>query len=139
MGARALCAALVVAIVAVALRKIGVLGETVARVILALAAAGVAAAWGVAWSWRLPEQAGARALDRFHGLHDRFASALAFAARPAGERSAFMDAAIEDAVASVAVAQPRAAVPVALPRAVGGAAALAGVLTAVMLFEVRHH
>ncbi|HTQ43693.1 MAG TPA: hypothetical protein VMI75_13115, partial [Polyangiaceae bacterium] len=131
--------ALVVAIVDVALRKVGVLGETTTRVVLALAGLGVTTAWAAAWRWRLAEQAGARALDRFHGLHDRFASALAFAARPAEERTAFMQAAIEDAISSASVAQPREAVPVPLPRAMGGAAALAGVLTAVMLFEVRQH
>src|SRR5215472_15147121 len=84
VGAKAFCGALIVAIVAVALRKLGVIGELPARVLLAGAGAlGIVLA---AWAWRLPVQAGARALDRFHGLHDRLASALAFAEHPSSQR-----------------------------------------------------
>jgi len=137
VGARALCAALVVAIVGVALRKVGLLGERPARVVLGLAVAGVAVAALVAWSWRLADRAGARALDRFHGLHDRLASALAFGA--AAERTPFMDAAIEDAVQAVPQAKPRAAVRLPVPRSLGAAVGLAGLLVVVLLFEVRHH
>jgi hypothetical protein len=139
VGARALCAALVVAIVDVALRKIGLVGEKPARVVLAMAGAGVAAACVMAWTWRLADQAGARALDRFHGLHDRLASALAFAARPAADRTPFTEAAIEDAVRAAPDAHPAKAVPLPLPRSLGAALGLAGVLTGVLLFEVRHH
>jgi hypothetical protein len=137
VGARALCAALAVAIVGVALRKVGLLGERPARVVLGLAVAGVAVAALVAWSWRLADRAGARALDRFHGLHDRLASALAFGA--AAERTPFMDAAIEDAVQAVPQAKPRAAVRLPVPRSLGAAVGLAGLLVVVLLFEVRHH
>ena len=76
---RALCAALVVAIVDVAARKVGLLPEGAARAVLGAAGAGVVVAAGSAWVWRLPERAGATALDRFHALHDRLANALAFA------------------------------------------------------------
>jgi hypothetical protein len=137
VGARALCAALVVAIVAVALRKLGLVGERAARVVLGLAGASVVVAAVVAWSWRLADRAGARALDRFHGLHDRLASALAFGATP--ERTPFMDAAIEDAVLAVPQAKPRAAVRLPVPRSLGAAVGLAGLLVGVLLFEVRHH
>ncbi|HEX3343228.1 MAG TPA: hypothetical protein VHS09_01595 [Polyangiaceae bacterium] len=137
MGARALCGALVVAIVDVALRKVGLIGEGSARVVLGVAAAGVLVASVAAWSWRLPERAGARALDRFHGLHDRLASALSFGA--SAERTPFMDAAIEDAVSAAAGAKPHAAVRLPVPRSLGTAVGLAGVLAGVLLFEVRHH
>src|SRR5262249_42566126 len=115
VGAWALCAALIVAIVDVALRKVGLVGERPARGGRALAGAGVAAAAVVAWTWRLAAQAGARALDRFHGLHDRLASALSFAARHPADRTPFMDAAIEDAVRAAPATQPAKAVPIAFP------------------------
>jgi hypothetical protein len=139
MGTAALCAALVVAIVDVALRKLGWVAERPARVVLGLAVAGVVVAAAVGWWRRLPDRAGARALDRFHGLHDSLASALAFGARPAVERTPFMEAAIEDALLAIPGAKPRDAVRLPLPRSLGTAAALAGVLVGVLLFEVRHH
>ncbi|HEY3821604.1 MAG TPA: hypothetical protein VGL81_30765 [Polyangiaceae bacterium] len=137
VGARALCVALVVAIVDVALRKLGLLGERSTRIVLGVAGASVALAAVAAWAWRLPDGAGARALDRFHGLHDRLASALSFGAT--AERTPFMEAAIEDAVVAAGQAKPRAAVRLPVPRSLGTAAALAGVLAGVLLFEVRHH
>jgi hypothetical protein len=138
-GAKALCVALAVAIVDVALRKLGATGERTARVVLGLDAAGVLAVAAVAWAWRLPVQAGAQALDRFHDLHDRLASALAFGARPAAERTPFMQAAIEDGIEAAGRAQPRAAVRIAMPRALLSASGLLGVLAVVCLFEVRAH
>jgi hypothetical protein len=137
VGATALCAALIVSIGDVAMRKVGFVSEGVAWAVLGIAAAGVGGALFTAWSWRLPERAGARALDRFHSLHDRLASALAFADRP--ERSAFMDAAIEDGIGAAPGAQPRLAVPIRMSRTLASAAALAGALAAVCLFEVRTH
>jgi hypothetical protein len=139
VGVTALCVGLGVAIVDVALRKLGLVGERPARVVLAIAGAGVVAAAVVAWVWRLPNRAGARALDRFHGLHDRLASALAFDEQPAADRTPFMLAAIEDAVQAAALAKPRAAVRVPVPPRLGAVAVLAGVLAGVFLFEVRHH
>ncbi len=137
VGARALCAALVVAVADVAARKVGLLPERMAVGILGLAGIGALMAGGVAWAWRLPERAGARRLDRFHVLHDSFANALDFA--EAKTRTPFMDAAIEDAVAVVPTARPRLAVPVAWPRDSAAAAGLAALLGAVLLFEVRGH
>jgi hypothetical protein len=137
--ARALCAALVVAVVDVALRKVGAVGELPAREVLAAAAAAVLVAATMAWVRRLPERAGARALDRFYDLHDRLASAMAFAESRPEERSPFMTAAIEDALGAAAPVRPRLAVPVAWPRELGAAAGLAVLLAGVMLFEVRTH
>ena len=137
--AQALSLALLAAIAIVALRKVGALSETVARVLLAVSAAPVVLAAVSAWVWRLPEKAGARALDRFHGLHDRLASALAFAEIGEAERTPFMRAAMADAAASTQTVAPRKAVPVAFPRALLAAGPLAALLVGVSLFEVRRH
>jgi hypothetical protein len=134
VGARALCAALAVAVVAVAARKAGVAPERVVRWVVALAGLGVVAATGAAWAWPLPVRAGARRLDRFHALHDRFASALAFAEE--SPRTPFMDAAIDDAVAVSSSVQPRLAVAIGWPRALGAAVGLGGALVGVLLFHV---
>ncbi len=135
----ALCAALGVAILDVALRKVGVVGELAARMVLGAALASAAIAGAVAYARRLPERAGARALDRFHGWHDRLGSALAFGQQPPDKRTSFTDAAIDDAVALASGARPARAVPIVLPRALAVVAGLAGVWMGLMLFEVRHH
>jgi hypothetical protein len=137
VGARALCAALVVAVADVAARKVGVVPERAAIAGLGLAGLGVLLATAAAWAWRLPERVGARRLDRFHALHDSFANALAFA--DAIARTPFMDAAIEDAVAAAPTARPRLAVPIVWPRDGAVAVALAATLVAVLLLEVRGH
>jgi hypothetical protein len=137
VGAAALCAALAVAIVDVALHKLGWVAARPARAVLWLAAAGVGASAVVGGSWRLPDRAGARALDRFHGLHDRLASALAFGARSANERTPFMEAAIEDAVLAVPAANPSVAVRLPVPQSLGYATVLAGVLVGALLFQAR--
>jgi len=139
VGAKALCAALLVALVDVALRKVGLVGERTARIVLGAAGAGVVVAFVVAYRWRLDGQAGARALDRFHGLHDRIASALSFASRTEGERTTFMDAAIEDAVAAAPQASPKRAVRIAFPPALGVALGIVPFFLLTLLFEVRHH
>lgn len=135
----ALCGALAFAVVDVSLRKVDALGESTARGLLAVAIGLVALAAAVAWALRLPGRAGARALDRFHGLHDRLSSALAFAERPAVEQTPLMRAAIEDAIALASNVRPSKAVPIRLPRAAAGAAGLAVLLAGVMMFEVRTH
>jgi hypothetical protein len=137
VGARALCAALVGAILVVTCRKIGVVSEGAVRVLLGVIVAAFAGVLVTAWTWRLPEHAGARSLDRFHALHDRLASALAFAhvARP----TPFMQAAIQDAVRVAPQAAPRLAVPLRWPRAAPAAGGLVVVLVLVGLFEVRRH
>jgi hypothetical protein len=123
--------------VVVALRKAGLVGEAPARLALAIEAVAFVVVNVVAWGWRLPERAGARALDRFHGLHDRLASALVFA--DSKDRSSFMDAAIEDAIAASPGTRPRLAVRLAVPRGLAPAVGLTCALAAVLLFEVRAH
>jgi hypothetical protein len=137
VGAKALCAALVVAVADVAGRKVGFVSERTALGVLGLAGFGVLVAAGAAWSWRLSERAGARRLDRFHALHDAFANALAFA--DAARRTPFMDAAIEDAVAAAPAVRPRLAVPIEWPRDSAAAGALVAALAGVLLLEVRAH
>ncbi len=137
VGARALCAALVFGLVDVAARKVGLLSEGFARAGLGAAAIGVLVVVGWGWGWRLPEREGARRLDRFHALHDRLANALAFDQLP--QRTAFMDAAIEDALSLAPTVRPRLAVPIVLPASLGFAAALAGALVVTLLLEVRSH
>ncbi|HEY4011796.1 MAG TPA: hypothetical protein VGM06_00545 [Polyangiaceae bacterium] len=139
VASKALCVALVVVTVDVALRKLGVVSPRAWRVVLSGSVGGVVVAGVWAWWRRLPERAGARALDRFHDLHDRLASALAFADLPAGERTPFMAAAIDDAVRLATSARPRAAVPIRMPPELGVAAGLGALLAGVAMFRVRAH
>ena len=132
-----LCFALAVAIVDAALLKLGVMGTRSARAVLGMAGAAVLVSAIVAWTRRLPRHAGARSLDRFYDLHDRLASALAFAEQRASDRTPFMNAAIEDALAAASNAHASSAVPIGLPRALRWAAGLAGLLVAVTFFQVR--
>jgi hypothetical protein len=135
----ALGVALCLSVIDVALRKVGLLGELGARGVLIVSFAGVLCAGAAAWMWPLPEYSGARSLDRFYGLHDGLANALAFAARPLCERTPFMAAAIEDAIRSVPDLRPRAAIPILVPRSLLATAVFGAVLAAVMLLEVRRH
>ncbi len=133
-------AALLAAIAVVACRKLGFVGETGARVALGVIAAAAAAAMGVAWRWPVAEREGAAALDRFHGLHDRLSSALAFASLP--EPTPFMQAAMDDALRVAPTVRPRVAVPIRVAgglRGLGPAAGLGCLLAVVALFEVRTH
>ena len=137
--AGALSAALLGAIAIVALRKAGGVGEPLARASLVASIAPVILATAGAWVWRLPEKAGARALDRFHGLHDRLASALAFAEITEAERTPFMHAAMCDAADRSRGVVPGKAVPIGFPRAFFAVGVLAAALVVLSLFEVRHH
>jgi hypothetical protein len=92
-----------------------------------------------AWVRKLPQRAGAIALDRHHDLKDRLSSALSFGDMPQGDRTPFMDAAIDDALGVVKDVQPRRAVPMKAPRDLGVAAALGVAVAFVALFEVREH
>ncbi len=139
LGGTTACGALVFAVDSLALRKLGVIGEGGTRCALACLAIAVLIATGVAWALPVARLAGARALDTFHGFHDRLASAIEFAAIPRAKRSLFMDAAIEDAVALSNAARPAQAVPVHFPRSVALALCLALALAVVSLFEVRKH
>ncbi|HLK39456.1 MAG TPA: hypothetical protein VKU41_22020 [Polyangiaceae bacterium] len=137
VGAQALCAALLAAVVVLSLRKLGLLGEPAARAGLVVAAVSVVGSFAVGWMLRLPDRAGARALDRFHRLSDRLSSALAFSELPGP--TPFMRAAIDDAVALAPTIRPALAVPIVVPRALAAAGALSGAVAAVALFEVRVH
>lgn len=139
MSARALCAAVCVSIIDVAMRKVGLVGELTARGVLVAAAVSVLSVGVVAWAWPLPEYSGARALDRFYGLHDGLASALAFSARRPSDRTPFMAAAIEDAIRASRELRPAAAIPIRLPTSVAALAMLGTILAGVMMFEVRRH
>lgn len=79
--------------------------------LLALALLGAVAAA----LWPVTRESAAERLDRAHALHDRARTALDFAAR--SERTAFMDAAVRDAVARAASLSPRRAAPFRPPRA----------------------
>jgi hypothetical protein len=131
--------ALIVAIADIAARKVGLVGEPFARAALFFSGTSVLVAAIAAWFWRLPEYTGSRALDRFYGLHDRLTNALAFAALPTPERTPFMDAAIEDALAAARDVKPAPAVPIRLPSAFAVTLALAAACACVMAFEVRRH
>ena len=130
-------AALLASVAVVACRKLALLGEGAARGFLGAMAAFALVAVAVAWRWPVAESEGALALDRFHGLKDRLSSALAFAALP--EPTAFMRAAVSDALRVAPTVRPRAAVPIHMPPGLGSAAAAAALLAGVMLFEVRTH
>jgi hypothetical protein len=130
--------ALCMSIVDVALRKVGLLGEPTARGILLGLGAFVVCAAVTAWLWPLAEYAGARSLDRFYGLHDGLANALAFAATPLAERTPFMAAAIEDATFSARTLRAGSAVPIRPPSSLAAIGVLGGILAVVAMFEVRH-
>lgn len=83
-----------------------------------------------------PPLGGALALDRHHGLHDRVASALAFAALGEGERSPMMRAAIDDALAVASDLSPRRAVPLRVPRDLVPALLLLGAAAGLAQLEV---
>jgi len=135
----ALGLALCLSVIDVALRKVGLVGELGARGVLMVSFAGVLCVGVAAWVWPLPEYSGARSLDRFYGLHDGLANALAFAATPLSERTPFMAAAIEDAIRSAPGLRPRAAIPIVLPRSLLATAVCGAVLAGVMLLEIRRH
>jgi hypothetical protein len=139
-GAVALSAALAAACIVLALRKVGVVAERPARTALALLSVVPVAVGAIAFFRRLAAvrlQAGALALDRFHGLADRLSSALAFAGEEAP--TAFMVAAMDDALDHVRGVDPKRAVPLRVPPHLRPAVGFALALVAIGLFEVRRH
>jgi hypothetical protein len=132
-----LAAALAAAAITLALRKTGLVSEGAARVAFGVEALAVLVGFALGWVRALPLRAGAVALDRYHGLKDRLSSALAFSELP--QRTAFMDAAIEDALAAVPGVDPRKAVPILAPRDLPLATGLALGVAVLALFEVREH
>src|SRR5688572_6359805 len=134
-AAKALAAGLVLAAAMLILRKTGVINERLCRVGLALAFVQVFIVAGVAYAQRLPRRAGAVALDRFHGLADRLASALSFGELKADERTPFMAAAIEDALDHANKVNPKAAVPMIAPVEWPFHAVMVVVIIAISIFE----
>src|SRR5580692_8978368 len=137
--AEVLRVAMCFAIIDVTLRKVGLLGELTARGVLLALGAAVLGAGVTTLLWPLPALAGARSVDRFYGLHDGLANALAFAERPLAERTPFMVAAIEDATVSARALRARVAVPIRLPRSLAAIAVLGATFAVVMMLEVRRH
>ncbi|KYF90625.1 hypothetical protein BE20_17210 [Sorangium cellulosum] len=113
------------------------LSEPRARELLLGAGLLVLATVALAMLRRLPPRAGTVALDRHHGLHDRLTNALAFDALPAAQRTALMEAAIDDACEHAARLRPAGAAPLALPRELWASAAVGLGVLAVALLEVR--
>lgn len=138
-GAKALVVTLVAVAVILVLRKTGTVSERSARVALVLAALGTLVTWLVIYLQKVPRFSGAVALDRYHHLSDRLSSALAFSDLPAPERTPFMDAAIDDALAAVPRVDPKKAVPFRSPRELPLIAGLTIVVALISLFEVRKH
>src|SRR6185312_7499987 len=114
-GSEAACVALVAAVVTLVLRKTNHFSERSAWIAFSLEAALVVAVAIAGWVRKLPSRAGALALDRHHDLADRLASALSFGELPQKERTPFMDAAIDDALAVVQSVEPKKAVPIPPP------------------------
>ncbi|WP_437996331.1 hypothetical protein WMF26_35310 [Sorangium sp. So ce185] len=113
------------------------LSEPRARQLLLGAGLLVLATVALAMLRRLPPRAGTVALDRHHGLHDRLTNAIAFDALPAAQRTALMEAAIDDACEHAARLRPAGAAPLALPRELWASAAVGLGVFAVALLEVR--
>ncbi len=68
-----------------------------------------------AWLWPVRRDQIAARLDHAHAFHDRVRTALEFSQRQ--DRSRFMDAAIDDAVARASTLSPQRAAPFRAPRA----------------------
>lgn len=138
-AATAMVWGLVGALVFLALRKLGFVREGTARIALVVAAVQVAVAAVLGWLRPLPRRAGAVALDRFHGLADRLSSALSFTELADADRTPFMSAAIDDAVAHASAVDPRRAVPIPVPQEWPALLVLLFVGLGISLFEVRKH
>jgi len=139
-GVSTLCVSLVFACAALALRKTGGISEGSARAVLSFLGVLPLIVATAGFSRRLdaqPGRAGAIALDRFHGLADRLSSALSFAREAAP--TAFMAAAIDDAIDRVPSVDPKRAVPIHAPPHLVAACVLVCAFAAIDLFEVRHH
>jgi chemotaxis protein histidine kinase CheA len=138
-AAKALAAGLVAAAIILVLRKTGIAAERFGRIGLILCAAQVVIVAAIGYTRRLPRRAGAVALDRFHGLADRLSSALSFSELPGTERTPFMLAAIDDAVAHANKVDPRRAIPFAVPAEWPFHVAMVVIIAVISLFEIRKH
>ena len=138
-AAKAFAAGLVGAAVVLILRKTGLAPERFGRIALVVCASQVLVVAALGYTRKLPRRAGAVALDRFHGLADRLSSALSFGELPGAERTPFMQAAIDDAVAHADKVDPRRAVPMAVPREWPFLLAMIVGVAAISVFEIRKH
>ena len=138
-GTSASCGSLVAVAVVLVLRKTHHLHEGASKVALVSAAVLVLGAALIAYMRPLPAWAGAIALDRFHGLSDRLASALSFARLPPSARTPFMEAAISDALTVAPTVRPHMAAPLRMPRDWVAATGLACAVAIIAVFEVRVH
>lgn len=93
----------------------------------------VAGGIGAALRRRSP-LAGALALDVYHGLSDRITNAWSFSQHT--ERTALMDAAIDDALGREL--SPRRAVPIPFPKELWASALLGAAVFGISLLEVQH-
>lgn len=89
----------------------------------------------VAWFRRLAPMAGAIALDKQAGLHDRLATALAFS--KVKNPTPFQKAAIEDALAHANAVKPSLAVPFVFPPDLLAVVGMAGVVGVLWMMEVH--
>ncbi|HYQ18170.1 MAG TPA: hypothetical protein VEQ58_20490 [Polyangiaceae bacterium] len=99
-------------------------------------AAVVVAATRAALARRSPFE-GALSLDRYHGLNDRIANALAFSQIAESERTPLMQAAIADAAEQAGKLEPRRAAPLGVPRELGYSGLLLLGLAGLAALEVR--
>ncbi len=141
-GTVTLAGALLGVAIVIACAKTQYLGDPRAKkLLIALASAPLFAAV-IGWLRPLPKLAGALALDKQAGLHDRLATALSFSHEK--EPTPFMRAAMIDAVQYIDRAVPRRAFSLlaVLQRLVPelvACVALGGVVYAVSLLELRKH
>jgi hypothetical protein len=139
VAARAALVAAAGVLVAVYLWRLGVLTTRGLGACAAGAAAIVVVAAAAAAARRIPLARVAKRIDVTHGLHDRLGSALAFARE--AEPTAFMRAAMDDAVAHAARVAPKRAAPIARPRGLGASALVLGCagVVALLHFPERAH
>jgi hypothetical protein len=127
------------AVVALALAKVGRVSDRAGRWML-LGALGFPLVGGL-WAAlrRVSRLWAAQMLDQAYALKDRLSNAVEFAELPPGERTRFMDAAIEDAEtrAREKLLDPKKALAFTWPAEAGYAAALLVVLGVVASIELR--
>ena len=136
LGTTALVIAAWLAAVTWAAAKTAHLADPTARRLLIACAVVPLLAGVVGWLRRLPQWAGAVALDRQANLHGRTASALAFAHEHPKDLTPLQEAAIADGVAQLARLSPRRAVPLRLPQDTAAALLMATFVVGVGLLEV---
>ncbi len=125
-----------IAAIAIAATKTGHLEAS--RAVTWLAVAGALPVLGllVGALRRVPRLLPAALLDRAHDLRSRVANALEFASVPDAERTPFMSAAVEDAVARANELDPSRAFPLRRPRDLGAGLACVALAAGVLALEV---